>query len=265
MLVVYNGIKRQTIEHGRNNGARVPQGEFLVLIDANCFIRDPDSFFRTAISNFDRVCNLVALTGPSRVLLESRTVSDKFMIRIFNSLVLIKNNAFHEGEVPGGEFQMIPRQTFAKARGYDEELVTQEEEDIFSRLSRLGRTLCDLRLTIFKTGRLAHQYGWSHIIGRLLYTHFRFTSAGEFVPKNGSFMECEENSNLPADSRRKLRKQLEQIQYCRVAWGRLRARFCLHGANFSRPLPDLTFYGQGRRVFDKLAPFWGLRQSSRGQ
>jgi glycosyltransferase involved in cell wall biosynthesis len=182
-LVVYNGIKRQTIAHGRYNGVRVPQGEFLVLLDANSFIRDPDTCLRTAISNFDRVCNLVALTGPLRVLLESETVSDKYITRIINSLILIKNNFFHEGEVPGGEFQMIPRQKFAKVPGYDEELVTREDRDIFFRLSRIGRTLCDPRLTVFNTGRRAHHYGRSHIIGPLIVNTPSFHVRGRIRSK----------------------------------------------------------------------------------
>jgi glycosyltransferase involved in cell wall biosynthesis len=182
-LVVYNGIKRQTIAQGRNDGARVAQGEFLVFLDADCFIRDPDSFFTTALSNFDRVRNLVALTGLLRVLPESETVSDKVITGIVNSIVLIKNNVFHKGEVPGGEFQMIPRHAFDKVRGYDEELVTREDRDIFFRLSRIGRTLCDPRLTVFHTGRRTHHYGCSHMIGLLIVNTLSFHVRGRIRSK----------------------------------------------------------------------------------
>lgn len=182
-LVIYNGIERQTIAHGRNDGARVAQGEFLVFLDADCFIRDPDSFFRTALSNFDRVGSLVALTGLLRVLPENETVSDKVITSIVNAIVLIKNNILHKAEVPGGEFQMIPRQAFDKVRGYDEELVTREDRDMFFRLSRIGRTLCDPRLTVFHTGRRAHHYGWSHMIGLLIVNTLSFHIRGRIRSK----------------------------------------------------------------------------------
>jgi glycosyltransferase involved in cell wall biosynthesis len=182
-LFVYKGIERQTIAQGRNDGARVARGEFLVFLDADCFIRNPDSFFRTAISNFDRVSKLVALTGLLRVLPENETISDKVITGVVNSIVLVKNNILHKAEVPGGEFQMIPRQAFDKVGGYDEELVTREDRDIFFRLSKIGRTLCDSRLTVFHTGRRAHHYGWAHMIGLLIVNTLSYHVRGRIRSK----------------------------------------------------------------------------------
>jgi glycosyltransferase involved in cell wall biosynthesis len=182
-IVVYSGTKRQTIAQGRNDGARVARGGFLVFLDADCLIRDPDSFFGTALSNFDCVSNLVALTALLRVLPENETISDRVISGLVNSIVLIKNNILHKGEVPGGEFLMIPKQAFDSLGGFDEKLVTREDRDIFFRLSKIGRTLCDRRLTVFHTGRRAHHYGWSHMIWLLVVNTLSFHVRGRIRSK----------------------------------------------------------------------------------
>jgi glycosyltransferase involved in cell wall biosynthesis len=182
-IIIYAGKERQTIAQGRNDGAKVAQGEFLVFLDADCVIRDPDSFFKFAISNFERVGNLVALTALLRVLPESETLPDRIVSEIVNYIVLIKNNILHKGEVPGGEFQMISRQAFDTVGGYNEELVTREDRDIFFRLSKIGRTLCDPRLIVFHTGRRVHHYGWGHQIWLLIINTLSFHLHGRIRSK----------------------------------------------------------------------------------
>ena len=182
-IVVYSGTKRQTIAQGRNDGARIAQGGFLVFLDADCVLRDADSFLGAALSNFDRVHNLVALTALLRVLPENETTSDRVIAGIVNSIVLIKNNILHKGEVPGGEFLMIPKPAFDRVGGFDEELVTREDRDIFFRLSKIGRTLCDRRLTVFHTGRRAHHYGWFHMIWLLVINSLSFHVHGRIRSK----------------------------------------------------------------------------------
>src|SRR5690349_13481262 len=43
-LVVYKGAKRQTIAQARNMGAREASGEFLIFLDADVFIPNPNLF-----------------------------------------------------------------------------------------------------------------------------------------------------------------------------------------------------------------------------
>ena len=182
-IVVYSGAKRQTIAQGRNDGARIAQGEFLVFLDADCVIRDPDSFFKTAISNFESHGDLAGLTALLRVLPENETLPDRIVTKALNSIVLFKNNVLHKPEVPGGEFLMIPRQAFEKVGGFDENLVTREDRDIFFRLSTIGSTRCDPRLTVFHTGRRAHHYGWPHMISLLVVNTLWFHLRGKIRSK----------------------------------------------------------------------------------
>jgi glycosyltransferase involved in cell wall biosynthesis len=182
-IVVYTGAKRQTIAQGRNDGARIARGEFLVFLDADCVLRDPDAFFKTAISNFESHGNLAGLTALLRVLPEKETLPDRIVTKALNSIVLLKNNVLHMPEVPGGEFLMIPRQAFEKVGGFDENLVTREDRDIFFRLSKIGRTRCDPRLTVFHTGRRAHHYGWPHMISLLVVNTLWFHLRGKIRSK----------------------------------------------------------------------------------
>ena len=40
-VVVYSGASRQTIGEGRNDGAKVAAGDFLVFLDADCVVPEP--------------------------------------------------------------------------------------------------------------------------------------------------------------------------------------------------------------------------------
>ena len=182
-VVVHRGKNRQTIGQGRNDGARVARGEFLVFLDADCSMPDPDQFFRLALSNFEKIPDLVALTTFLRFLPENETTSDKLILGTINLVVLIKNNLLGKGEVPGGEFQMVRKEAFEKIGGYDESLVTREDRDLFFRLRTVGRTRCDPRLTVFHTGRRVHTVGWAGMIKLFMVNTFFFHMHGRVRSK----------------------------------------------------------------------------------
>jgi len=182
-VVLFSGAERQTIAQGRNEGARAARGEFLVFLDADCVIGNPDSFFTAALADFERMDSLVALTALLRVLPEKETLTDKIVTSIVNTVVVFKNNVLHKGEVPGGEFQMIRKKAFDQIGGFNGKLVTREDRDIFFRLSKIGRTLCDPRLTVFHTGRRAHIVGWARLIGLFLVNTLSFHVRGKIRSK----------------------------------------------------------------------------------
>ncbi len=182
-VVVYTGSARQTIAQGRNDGARAARGEFLVFLDADCSLRNPDSFFEAALANFRLDNKLVALTAPIRVLPEIETLADKVGWSVINSIAIFKNNVLRQGEVPGGEFAMFPKEVFDSVGGYDETLVTREDRDIFIRLSKRGKTLCDPRLTVYHTGRRVHTIGWVRSIGLFLLNTVSYHLRGKVHSK----------------------------------------------------------------------------------
>ena len=80
-VIVYAGETRQTIGGGRNVGAGAAKGEFLVFLDADISITDPNDFFSRAESFFLKDKNLVGMTVRIRVLKEIETIGDWIVFR----------------------------------------------------------------------------------------------------------------------------------------------------------------------------------------
>ena len=165
-VAAHTGPERQTIAGGRNAGAALATGEFLVFMDADCSLLDPDSFFRLALKNFDDYKKLVALTGWLRVLPQFETLPDKIVFVSQNIWMMFLNNALHYGLSPGGEFQMMRADVFSKIGGFNERLVAAEDIELFGRLGKEGRIRLDPRLKVFHTGRRAHKIGWPRLLSQ---------------------------------------------------------------------------------------------------
>src|SRR4051812_40587957 len=52
-VVVYSGAGKHNAAIGRNDGAKVASGEFLVFVDSSTVIPDINSFFKKALTHFD--------------------------------------------------------------------------------------------------------------------------------------------------------------------------------------------------------------------
>ncbi len=163
LITVHTTKERQTISGGRNEGAKIAHGTYLVFLDADVTIANPDVFFKKAIGYFEKNTNIVAVTTNLRVLDNHATLADKIIFGIFNKLNQFQNNVLHIG-ASFGEFQMIRRDIFEKIGGFDIKLVTGEDHDFFRRLSRVGRTYFANDLEIRHTGRRAHKVGWPKLL-----------------------------------------------------------------------------------------------------
>ena len=155
----------------------------MVFIDADCIIPNPTQFFRRALADFERQKRLVALTGYIRVLPRYETVWDRLIFGIMNYVVWFNNNILHCGDAAGGEFQMVKRKAFQAVGGYRKDLVTREDRDLFKRLSKIGRTMSDLKLVVFHTGRRAHVLGWPYMIWTFLINTVYFHIFGKSLTK----------------------------------------------------------------------------------
>lgn len=162
-VVVHDLPERQTIGMARNMGAALASGEYLVFLDADVVIPDIDAFFDMALDRFRCSPKLLALTGKYRVLPETRTWFDTLVFRMLGLQFQFQNNVLGIGGA-GGEFQMIRATAFHDVGGFDEQLAAAEDMDLFRRLSRIGLTRFDGRLTVYHTGRRAHAIGWPRLI-----------------------------------------------------------------------------------------------------
>ena len=165
-FIVYNGIKRQTIGKGRNDGASVANGDYLVFLDADVFIKNSDAFFNKAFKVFEKNKKIVAITAYIRVLPEFERTSDKIIWWVINSSYILLNNILGIGGA-SGEFQMIKKEAFIKVGGFNEVLIGGEDHELFRRLAKIGKTHFERSLTVYHTGRRGHKLGWPKFVGLL--------------------------------------------------------------------------------------------------
>lgn len=158
---------KKTIAFGRNNGAKVARGEFLLFMDADIYILDPDTFFPRVLEVFEKEPDVLALTVSLRVFPEQETKADWIIFGIVNDLHALNNNVLRVGSA-SGEFQMIRKSAFEKLGGYDATLAVAEDNDMFLRLSKIGRTKMVKNLCVFQTGRRAHIIGWPRLLAQWL-------------------------------------------------------------------------------------------------
>ncbi|MFH0987973.1 MAG: glycosyltransferase [Parcubacteria group bacterium] len=158
-IIVYNKSERQTIAGGRNLGASIAHGEILVFMDADVVVMNPNEFFARALEMFDKNSELLGATALLKVYLDTANREDRFFSWIVNATHYLNNNVFKFGSA-SGEFQMIRRSAFEKVGGYNDNLVACEDNDMFIRLAKIGKTRLATDLTVYHSGRRAHKVGW---------------------------------------------------------------------------------------------------------
>ena len=165
--------EKHTIAFARNEGAKIAKGEYLVFLDADVFIKNPNDFFRQALLEFEKDKKLVALTAKLKVLPEFETFLDNFFHFIINFIHWLSCNILNFGNA-SGEFQMIKKDIFLKIGGYNEDLVVSEDIELFLRLSKIGKVKTIWKLIVYHTGRRFHQEGWFRVLYQWLLNFFSF-------------------------------------------------------------------------------------------
>ncbi|NNM83913.1 glycosyltransferase [Candidatus Parcubacteria bacterium] len=161
-VVVWEKSRRQTFGEAKNAGAAIALGEYLVFIDADVTVPEPDAFFKKTISEFEKDPSLVAMTVSLMPWIENHSLKDSLFSMPLNIWYIISNNVFHYGNA-SGEFQMIRKSAFTATKGYREDLGGGEDTDMFNRLSKMGRTHSHWQLYVRHSCRRAHKTGWLKI------------------------------------------------------------------------------------------------------
>ena len=161
-IVIHQGEKRQNIPQGRNAGADLATGEYIIFVDADVTIPDINNFLKKAKKYFDNDNELVALTAQCVVLEDMATIFDKIIFNIVSYYFSFLNFIGFGGA--GGEFQMIRKEAFIKVGGFDPALSVVEDMDLFWRLAKIGKTKLPMELKIYHTGRRAHKIGWPKLL-----------------------------------------------------------------------------------------------------
>ncbi|PWU21030.1 MAG: hypothetical protein C5B48_11755 [Candidatus Rokuibacteriota bacterium] len=179
--------RKGTIGANRNRGARVAHGEYLVFVDADISIPGADDCFAAIAANFKDNPRLVGMTVKIKFAPGEERVIDAVMHGMLSRVFWFMNSVLQKGTA-SGEFQAIRRDAFEKLHGYNESLPVGEDNELFLRLSKLGRTQIDLRLTAYTDNRRIKQLGWPHLLGLWMVNYcsvafFHRSQATEWPPK----------------------------------------------------------------------------------
>jgi glycosyltransferase involved in cell wall biosynthesis len=151
------------ISAARNRGAASAQYPFLVFTDGGVEIPDMKQFFQKLLDNFAKMPAVVGMTVNVRFFPAVETFLDKIILIIFDRWFIFSNNILKTGAA-NGKFQMVRAEAFKKVAGYNEALAASEDFDLFKRLAKIGRTYSEPSLTVYHSGRRAHQVGWFRLL-----------------------------------------------------------------------------------------------------
>ncbi len=170
-VLVYEGEKQQTISLAKNMGAEIATGEYLLFQDTDVFIPKPSDFFKKLVLAFEHDKQLLGATVSIKVRPHDETFLDFLIFGIINYLYFLMNNLLHIGAA-SGEFQFVRADAFKKISGFSEHLVVAEDQDLFQRLNKIGRTKILLSLLAYHSGRRAHAIGWPKLLWKWWTNYF---------------------------------------------------------------------------------------------
>lgn len=158
-IVVWDKPRRQTFGEAKNAGAALASGKFLVFIDADVLIPEPQKFFTTTLAYFDAHPETVGMTAPMLPFPENNSRADRIGSWPVNAWYVLLNNMLHRG-MASGEFQMMRTDAFREVGGYREDLAAVEDVDMFMRIRKTGRTYSYRGLNVCHSYRRVHKAGW---------------------------------------------------------------------------------------------------------
>jgi glycosyltransferase involved in cell wall biosynthesis len=163
-ITIWTHPHRQTFGQAKNAGAALATGEFLVFIDADVLIPEPQKFFETMLAAFQKNKKLLGMTVPLKPWAENHSWIDAFFCAPLNWFYIISNNLFHSGN-SSGEFQMVRAESFRKIGGFREHLAAGEDNALFRELASTGHTMSYWRLCVRHSLRRPHKLGWLRTYG----------------------------------------------------------------------------------------------------
>lgn len=160
ILKIHTENYKQNIAMGRNEGAKLANGEILIFINGDCLIKNPKFFFAFLHKKFVN-SDYLALTCKIKVFPEEEILLDKLYHSGFNIYFRFLNNI---GVGMGrGECQVVKKDVFQKVGGYNITLAAGEDFDLFKRIRKIGKTLFTTELCVFESPRRFRKLGYKNV------------------------------------------------------------------------------------------------------
>ncbi len=160
-VVRFTGKGKQGIALGRNSGAEAATGEILIFLNGDTIITQPDQFISYVVSwgkGELPTSHSPALACRVDVFPEEKIWSDRIFYTLHNQYVRMLN-AIGMG-MCRGECQIIKRKAFTTVGGYHSHLVSGEDFELYTRLTKLGRISFVGSLVVIESPRRFRAQGY---------------------------------------------------------------------------------------------------------
>ena len=157
----------RTIAEGRNHGAMNAKGSLLMFFDADVRIPDVGKFLSRVVCFFYNNKKYIAATTNIKVYEKEQNLLDFFVHLMFNRIISFSTHVpfFHLSK---GECQIVRKSAFEAVGGYDEGIVLGEDNDLFWRLCRTGKTFFFMDLCVFHSPRRFRKEGYLRVLVQYL-------------------------------------------------------------------------------------------------
>ena len=150
----------QNISRGRNAGAKHSQGDVLVFLNADTYVKDIELMLKKINEEFTDQ-NLAAIACKIKVFPDEEIVSDKMFHTFYNNYVRLLNKFFMG--MGRGECHIVSRKKFFEVNGYNEEMAAGEDFDLYLRLSKTGKIIFNNELIVYESPRRYRKYGYINV------------------------------------------------------------------------------------------------------
>lgn len=155
IIVPING-ERINISASRMKGALISEGENIIFINADVKI-NIDEILSIAENKFIN-SNYVAMTYKTKVDKKKEKISDKIFNLFINYYVIILN-IIGIGMMRG-EFQLIRKEIYNKAGGYNPNIYTGEDFELSTRIRKEGKILFIKESVVYESPRRYNAWGY---------------------------------------------------------------------------------------------------------
>jgi glycosyltransferase involved in cell wall biosynthesis len=160
VLTAVSEKEKQNIAEGRNAGAKMASGEVFVFLNADVLLDDAEKFFNYLEKKFIR-SSYSALTCKVGVFPDEKIFSDVIFHWIYNNYFRFLNSI---GLGMGrGECQVIRKEVFWNAGGYNEELAAGEDFDLFRRVKKTGEIIFADDFCVYESPRRFRKIGYFNV------------------------------------------------------------------------------------------------------